>query len=150
MADPSSRAETTMRWQVAPPDNYADYLRLDRLLSAQCPRSGMHDEMLFIIIHQTQELWMKLFLHELRAVIAGIRSDQLDGVFKMLSRIARIQIQLVQSWDVLSTMTPLDYAKVRPHLGSSSGLQSFQYRLLEFLLGNKDAALIQVHAMHDR
>ena len=79
MADPSSRAETTMRWQVAPVDSYADYLRLDRLLSAQCPRSGMHDEMLFIIIHQTQELWMKLFLHELRAVIEGVRSDQLDA-----------------------------------------------------------------------
>jgi tryptophan 2,3-dioxygenase len=145
MADPSSRAEDNMRWQVAPPDNYTEYLALDRLLSAQRPRSGVHDEMLFIIIHQTQELWMKLFLHELRGAMAGIRADQLDGVFKMLSRIARIQIQLVQSWDVLSTMTPLDYAKVRPHLASSSGLQSFQYRLLEFMIGHKDAALINVH-----
>lgn len=141
----ASRAEKEMRWQVAAVEGYSEYLALDRLLSAQRPRSGVHDEMLFIIIHQTQELWMKLWLHELQAVIDGIRSDQLDGVFKMFSRIGRIQIQLVQSWDVLSTLTPLDYAKIRPRLGSSSGLQSHQYRLLEFRLGNKDAALIEVH-----
>ena len=145
MTDPLSRREESIHWQVAPTENYAQYLALDRLLSAQRPRSGVHDEMLFIIIHQTQELWMKLFLHEIRAAMKGIQADHLEPVLKILSRTARVQIQLMQSWDVLSTLTPLDYENLQPHLGTGSGIQSFQYRLLEFTLGNKDAALIEVH-----
>jgi tryptophan 2,3-dioxygenase len=102
--------------------------------------------MLFIVIHQASELWMKLCLHELAATRAQIRSDDLEPAFKMLSRVARAQTQLIQSWDVLSTMTPADYTKFRDSLGQSSGFQSWQYRLLEFVLGNKDSRLIEVHA----
>ncbi len=102
--------------------------------------------MLFILIHQASELWMKLCLHELPATRAQIRSDDLEPAFKMLSRVARVQMQLIQSWDVLGTMTPADYTRFRDSLGQSSGFQSWQYRLLEFMLGNKDARLIEVHA----
>jgi tryptophan 2,3-dioxygenase len=102
--------------------------------------------MLFILIHQASELWMKLCLHELSATRAQIRSDDLEPAFKMLSRVARAQAQLIQSWDVLATMTPADYMRFRDSLGQSSGFQSWQYRLLEFMLGNKEARLIEVHA----
>ena len=124
---------------------YGSYLELDRILSSQKPVSKHHDEMLFIVIHQVTELWMKLSLHELGGVLHQIQSGELDPAFKMLSRVARIQGQLILSWDVLSTMTPLDYASFRDELQQSSGFQSYQYRTLEFTLGNKNRELIEVH-----
>jgi tryptophan 2,3-dioxygenase len=111
----------------------------------QSPRSAAHDEMLFIIIHQASELWMKLCLHELRLVITSIRADDLTLASKGLARIARVQRQMIQSWDVLSTLTPAEYTSFRDDLAISSGFQSFQYRQLEFMLGNKDARLMEVH-----
>ena len=135
-----------IHWDLGKSISYSQYLQLDKVLSAQRPMSGQHDEMLFIIIHQASELWMKLCLHELAATRAQIRSDDLEPAFKMLSRVARAQAQLIQSWDVLGTMTPADYMRFRDSLGQSSGFQSWQYRELEFLLGNKDARLIEVHA----
>ncbi|MDB5767020.1 MAG: Tryptophan 2,3-dioxygenase [Collimonas fungivorans] len=125
--------------------SYGDYLALDQVLSAQRPLSPNHNEMLFIIQHQTSELWMKLMLHELHAVRAQMRSNDLSPAFKMMARVARIMDQLVHAWDVLATMTPPEYTAIRPYLGQSSGFQSFQYREIEFLLGNKNAALLQVH-----
>ena len=125
--------------------SYGDYLRLDELLTCQRPRSEQHDEMLFIIIHQATELWMKLVLHELYQAIAQIRADDLAAAFKGLARVSRIQAQLIQSWDVLSTLTPADYLSFRDKLGQSSGFQSHQYRLIEFALGNKNAAMIEPH-----
>ena len=154
MSDSGTRAEPGIHWDVPAADTYGSYLALDLLLAAQRPRSGEHDEMLFIVIHQTSELWIKLALHELAAVLAGIRADQLAPSLKGLARIGRIQGQLIQSWDVLATLTPHDYARLRPHLGQSSGFQSWQYRELEFALGNKDGHLIAVHraepAAHSR
>ncbi len=135
-----------IHWDLDKSISYSQYLQLDKVLDAQKPLSGQHDEMLFIVIHQASELWIKLCLHELSATRAQIRSDDLEPAFKMLSRVARIQTQLIQSWDVLSTMTPSDYTKFRDSLGQSSGFQSWQYRLLEFVLGNKEARLIEVHA----
>ena len=128
-----------------PAMSYGDYLGLDTLLAAQRPRSDEHDELLFIIIHQASELWLKLSLHELSAARQHIRDDDLGPAFKMIARVSRIQGQLIQSWDVLGTMTPSDYHALRPHLGQSSGFQSFQYRTLEFLMGAKDAAMLRVH-----
>jgi len=125
--------------------SYGDYLHLDSILSAQDPVSDSHDEMLFIIIHQATELWMKLMIHELEAAIACLRQDTLKPAFKMLARVSRIQAQLIQSWDVLSTLTPSDYLTFRDDLGQSSGFQSYQYRLIEFLLGNKNPAMMQPH-----
>ena len=125
--------------------SYGDYLQLDKILTAQAPLSGEHDELLFITIHQATELWMKLSSHELRAARDQIRKDVLGPAFKMIARVARIQTQLIQSWDVLATMTPADYAKIRPSLGQSSGFQSFQYRELEFLMGAKDARMLKPH-----
>ncbi|MEZ5666708.1 MAG: tryptophan 2,3-dioxygenase family protein [Alphaproteobacteria bacterium] len=118
---------------------YDRYLQLDRVLDAQRPLTGQHDEMMFIVIHQTTELWFKCALHELDAAIAHIRADRLQAAAKILARVSRIQSQLIQSWDVLSTLTPADYLTFRSALGSASGLQSVQYRLLEFRLGAKDA-----------
>ena len=126
--------------------SYGDYLHLDAILSAQQPRSSEHDEMLFIVQHQTSELWMKLMLHELRAAIDNIARDELGAAFKMLARVSRIMEQLVHAWDVLATMTPPEYSAIRPHLASSSGFQSHQYRCIEFALGNKNAAMLQPHA----
>lgn len=117
--------------------SYGDYLQLDRLLEAQHPLTPEHDEMLFIIQHQTTELWMKLVLHELKAAMARIRSDDLPPAFKMLARVSRIMAQLIQAWDVLSTLTPSEYLDFRHALGRASGFQSHQYRAIEFLLGNK-------------
>jgi len=128
--------------------SYSDYLGLERLLACQEPRSERHDEMLFIVIHQATELWLKLVLHELNAAMAQIRSDDLPPAFKMLARVSRIQAQLTQSWDVLSTLTPADYMTFRDVLGTASGFQSHQYRLIEFTLGNKNPAMLMPHR-HD-
>jgi tryptophan 2,3-dioxygenase len=125
--------------------SYGDYLGLDQILSAQHPLSPNHNEMLFIIQHQTSELWIKLMLHELQAVRAQIRAGELPPAFKMLARVARIMDQLVHAWDVLATMTPPEYSAIRPYLGASSGFQSFQYRELEFILGNKNPNMLAVH-----
>jgi len=125
--------------------SYGDYLQLDTLLGAQLPRSDCHDEMLFIVIHQATELWMKLTLHELEAARRLVIADDLQPAFKHLARVSRIQSQLIQSWDVLSTMTPSDYSNFRDALGQSSGFQSVQYRLIEFALGNKQASMIAPH-----
>jgi tryptophan 2,3-dioxygenase len=125
--------------------SYGDYLGLDQILNAQHPLSPKHDEMLFIIQHQTSELWLKLMLHEMQAVRVNMRSGELSPAFKMLARVARIMDQLVHAWDVLATMTPPEYTAIRPYLGASSGFQSHQYRELEFILGNKNAAMLSVH-----
>ena len=130
--------------------SYGDYLALDRILGAQHPLSPAHDEMLFIVQHQASELWMKLMLHELHAVrtvvSAADRQDDLMPASKMLARVARIMDQLVHAWDVLATMTPPEYTALRPYLGASSGFQSCQYREIEFILGNKNPAMLAVHA----
>ena len=126
--------------------SYGDYLQLDAILSAQKPLSPDHNEMLFIVQHQTSELWMKLMLHELAAAIDGVARDQLGSAFKMLARVSRIMEQLVHAWDVLATMTPAEYSAIRPYLASSSGFQSAQYRCIEFALGNKNAAMLKPHA----
>ena len=132
---------------AAPPKmSYGQYLGLDALLGAQCPQSDEHDEMLFIVIHQATELWMKLCLHELTAACSHIAADDLGPALKMISRVSRIQGQLIQSWDVLATMTPSDYSRIRPSLGRSSGFQSYQYRAMEFMMGAKNADLLAVHA----
>ena len=123
---------------------YGHYLALDQILSAQHPRSPEHDEMLFIIQHQTSELWLKLMLHELHALRRHLQHDAVAPACKMLARVARIMDQLVHAWDVLATMTPSEYSAIRPYLGTSSGIESFQYRALEFILGNKNAALLQL------
>ena len=125
--------------------SYGDYLHLDAVLGAQQRRSGAHDEMLFIIQHQVSELWMKLLLHELEAAIAAVSGDQLQRAFKMLARVSKIMEQLVHAWDVLATMTPPEYSAMRPGLASSSGFQSWQYRMIEFRLGNKNAAMLKPH-----
>lgn len=124
---------------------YSSYLDLDRILAAQHPSSGAHDEMLFIVVHQASELWLKLCLHELTEARHCIERDNLRPAFKMLARVARAQQQLIQSWDVLSTMTPHDYSTIRPHLGASSGFQSAQYRMMEFMLGGRDAKHVRLH-----
>lgn len=134
-----------IHWDPEGGMTYGSYLELDRILSSQIPVSKHHDEMLFIVIHQVTELWMKLSLHELTGVLRQIQSDELGPAFKMLSRVARIQGQLILSWDVLSTMTPLDFSSFRDQLQQSSGFQSYQYRTLEFTLGNKNRELIEVH-----
>lgn len=125
--------------------SYGSYLSLDKLLDSQNLVSGAHDEMMFIIIHQASELWMKLCIHEIGAAMREVENDNLGAAFKMLSRVSRIQGQLRQSWAVLSTMTPADYLTFRDDLGQSSGFQSFQYREIEFALGNKNARLAEVH-----
>ena len=125
--------------------SYGDYLRLDQLLAAQKPLSPDHNEMLFIIQHQTSELWMKLMLHELGPAIQCVARDDLGSAFKMLARVSKIMEQLVHAWDVLATMTPPEYSAIRPYLANSSGFQSAQYRCIEFALGNKNAAMLKPH-----
>ncbi|MBC7707280.1 MAG: tryptophan 2,3-dioxygenase [Rhodoferax sp.] len=125
--------------------SYSDYLHLDEILGAQKPLSPDHNEMLFIIQHQTSELWMKLMLHELRAAIRCVAGDDLGSAFKMLARVSKIMEQLVHAWDVLATMTPPEYSAIRPYLANSSGFQSAQYRCIEFSLGNKNAAMLKPH-----
>ncbi|WP_439520072.1 tryptophan 2,3-dioxygenase [Hydrogenophaga sp.] len=125
--------------------SYGDYLNLDAILNAQKPLSPAHDELLFIVQHQTSELWMKLMLHELKAAIAHIAGDELQPAFKMLARVSKIMEQLVHAWDVLATMTPPEYSAIRPYLAQSSGFQSHQYRCIEFAMGNKNAAMLKPH-----
>jgi len=148
---PSEPPEDIVRREHAQLDyahdmTYGDYLHLDELLGAQHPLSPEHNEMLFIVQHQTSELWMKLMLHELRAAIANVAQDRLPPAFKMLARVSKIMEQLVHAWDVLATMTPPEYSALRPYLARSSGFQSYQYRQIEFLLGNKNAAMLKPHA----
>jgi tryptophan 2,3-dioxygenase len=134
-----------VHWNLGDSLSYGQYLQLDLLLAAQRPLTAEHSEMLFIIVHQVSELWMRLLRHELAAVMECVRRDELDASFKMFSRIDHVQGQLLAVWDVLSTMTPFDYSSFRNALGRSSGFQSQQYRLIEFLLGNKHADMIRVH-----
>ncbi|MBS0442932.1 MAG: tryptophan 2,3-dioxygenase [Proteobacteria bacterium] len=126
--------------------SYGDYLQLDAVLNAQKPLSPDHNEMLFIVQHQTSELWMKLMLHELSAAVGCIARDELGNAFKMLARVSKIMEQLVHAWDVLATMTPPEYSAIRPYLSNSSGFQSWQYRCIEFMLGNKNPAMLKPHA----
>ena len=130
---------------LARQETYAGYLKLDRLLDAQSPRSSQHDEMLFIIQHQTSELWMKLMLHELDRALECVKRDDLSATFKIFARIAHIQRMLFEQWAVLETMTPSEYLTFRDALGKSSGFQSYQYRAIEFMLGNKDANSLLPH-----
>jgi tryptophan 2,3-dioxygenase len=146
--DKSERVDLSdedIHWELGSSLSYGEYLQLDKVLEAQKPLTFEHDEMMFIIVHQTSELWLRLFLHELGGVMACVRKDELDPSFKMLARISRVQTQLTSTWDVLSTMTPAEYSLFRNALGRSSGFQSFQYRLLEFRLGNKHPQMVTVH-----
>jgi len=150
---PASATEAIVREENAQLDfshdmSYGDYLQLDAILGAQKPLSPAHDELLFIVQHQTSELWMKLMLHELQAALRCVAADDLPTAFKMLARVSKIMEQLVHAWDVLATMTPPEYSAIRPYLGQSSGFQSFQYRCIEFALGNKNAAMLGPHAHH--
>lgn len=138
-------SDEPVHWDLGSSQSYGEYLHLEQLLAAQQPLSFEHDEMLFIIVHQTSELWMRLFLHELDGVMDCVRKDDLGPSFKMLRRISKVQDQLLSTWEVLSTMTPADYSAFRNVLGRSSGFQSEQYRRLEFALGNKNADMVRVH-----
>ena len=133
-----------MHWDFRDAMSYGDYLGLRDLLACQKPLSGAHDETLFIVIHQASELWIKLCLHEIAGAIRQIRADDLGPAFKMMARVGRVQAQLIQSWEILSTMTPFDYASFRDSLGKASGFQSFQYRMMEYRMGNKNAAMSRV------
>lgn len=149
-AQPSTSADKGDGWHDAQLDfsksmSYGDYLALDSVLNAQHPLSPDHNEMLFIVQHQTSELWMKLALYELRAALANVHRDALPPAFKQLARVSRIMEQLVQAWNVLSTLTPSEYTTMRPYLGASSGFQSYQYRQIEFLLGNKNVQMLKPH-----
>ena len=126
--------------------SYGDYLKLDAILTAQAPLSDAHDELLFIVQHQTSELWMRLAIHEIGAARTAIREDRLQPAMKMLARVSRIFEQLNSAWDVLRTMTPADYSHFRGRLGQSSGFQSWQYRLIEYMLGNRNHAMVRPHA----
>ena len=137
-------SDEQVHWDLGESLSYSQYLHLDKLLDAQRPLSYQHDEMLFIVNHQVSELWMKLCLHELNTTVDCVRRDDLGPTFKMLARVSIIQHQLLQSWDVLATITPSDYSAFRNTLGRSSGFQSPQYRMLEFVIGNKNADAIKV------
>jgi len=126
--------------------SYSDYLHLDEVLNAQAPLSTAHDELLFIIQHQTSELWIKLAIHEMAAAMRSIRDDRLEPSFKMLARVARIFEQLNNAWDVLRTMTPSEYTQFRESLGQSSGFQSWQYRAIEYMAGNRNLVMLRPHA----
>jgi tryptophan 2,3-dioxygenase len=139
-------SDERIHWDLGASLSYSQYLQLDKLLAAQQPLSSRQDEMLFIIAHQTSELWLRLVLHELAYVLECVRRDDLDPSFKKLARVSRVQSQLIANWDVLATLTPAEYSAFRNALGRSSGFQSYQYRLLEFQLGNKNAQMVQVHA----
>jgi tryptophan 2,3-dioxygenase len=141
-------ADEKIHWDLKDAMSYVDYLHLAALLDCQRPLSGQHDETLFIVIHQASELWIKLCLHEIAGAIRQIRADELGPAFKMLSRVARVQVNLIQSWEILSTMTPFDYSSFRSSLGKSSGFQSYQYRMLEFRLGNKNRQMARVYETH--
>ena len=137
--------DEAVHWDLGTSLSYGQYLHLDKLLTAQQPLSAEHNEMLFIIVHQVSELWMRLILHELTAALECIRRDDLGPALKMLARVSRTQTQLLTVWDVLSTMTPFEYSAFRNALGRSSGFQSVQYRQIEFLFGNKNAQMLAVH-----
>lgn len=124
---------------------YGEYLNLDQILSSQERLSGHHDEMLFIVIHQVSELWMKLILHELTAAIKSIETNDLQTSFKQLARVSNIQVQIIQAWDVLSTLTPAEYIEFRDSLGQASGFQSYQYRMIEFALGYKTDHVLKIY-----
>lgn len=143
--------ESTLHTDLADRMTYGGYLHLEKILTAQQPLSDPphHDEMLFVIQHQTTELWLKLMIHELRAAIAAVQAGDLEPSFKILARVKHILAQLLNQWSVLATLTPTEYAQFRGVLGNASGFQSFQYRLVEFLLGNKDRRMLKVHE-HDR
>jgi tryptophan 2,3-dioxygenase len=138
-------ADEPVHWDLGSSLSYGQYLQLDKLLAAQRPLSREHNEMLFIIVHQVSELWMRLILHELTAALACIQRDDIGPALKMLARISRSQTQLIAVWDVLSTLTPFEYSAFRNALGRSSGFQSLQYRLLEFTFGNKNPEMLAVH-----
>jgi tryptophan 2,3-dioxygenase len=142
LVQPAEGAETDFRARMS----YSDYLHLEEILDAQAPLSSAHDELLFIIQHQTSELWMKLAIHEIRSAKAAIHGGDLQPAFKMLTRVARIFEQLNSAWDVLRTMTPSEYTQFRDSLGQSSGFQSWQYRAIEFLAGNRNEAMLKPHA----
>jgi tryptophan 2,3-dioxygenase len=144
---PGRELEPGIKVDLAGSTTYADYLRLDLLLSAQCPRSSPehHDELLFIIQHQTSELWLKLLIHELVAARREVQADQLEPAFKILARVGQVQRMLFEQWSVLETLTPSEYLSFREVLGAASGFQSHQYRAVEFLLGNKDAKALLPH-----
>ena len=144
MPQPPAKDESGIITELGAHSSYGGYLALDVLLSAQRPRSAHHDEMLFIVQHQTSELWMKLMIHELAAAIAHVRDDQLAPCFKILARVKQIQRQLFEQWAVLETLTPSEYLEFRDVLGPASGLQSFQFRAIEFLLGNKNARRLEL------
>jgi tryptophan 2,3-dioxygenase len=144
-SEKNNRLEKNIQTDFQKAMSYGDYLHLDKILSSQHRVSDHHDEMLFIIIHQTSELWMKLIIHELTAAVEYIQRNDLEPSFKILSRVSRIQQQLIQSWSVLSTLTPSEYLEFRDKLGQSSGFQSYQNRLIEFALGNKNVHTLEVY-----
>ena len=138
-------SDEDIHWDFKDDMSYGSYLDLDTILSAQKMITGEHDEMLFIVIHQVAELWMKLVIHETNAAIALIEKDEIRPALKMLTRVSRTQEQLIEAWAVLATMTPADYLAFRDKLGHSSGFQSYQYRAIEYRLGNKNPAMARVH-----
>ena len=145
-----SKEEPGIITELAADTSYGGYLALDVLLSAQRPRSKHHDEMLFIVQHQTAELWMKLMIHELAAAIEHVKADNLPPCFKILARVKQIQRQLFEQWAVLETLTPSEYLEFRDVLGPASGLQSFQFRAIEFLLGNKNPRRLELYKHDER
>ena len=145
MTNANDPADDGAKMAFAKDMSYGDYLALDSILDSQRPLSDAHDELLFIVQHQTSELWMRLILHELSIARCLLGEGRHDQVFKMLTRVARIFEQLNSAWDVLRTMTPSEYTRFRDDLGASSGFQSHQYRLIEFLLGNRNVAMLKVH-----
>ena len=144
-SDPLVRSAYGARLDMSTSMSYADYLHLDDVLSAQHPLSPDHNELLFIVIHHVTELWLKLALHELMAARERVKQDELRPAFKMTARVSRTLEQMIAGWTVLATLTPSEYSIIRPHLGHASGFQSYQYRLLEFVLGNKNEVMIQPH-----
>ncbi len=145
MTDPFDPAKDGAKMSFAADMSYGDYLQIDKIIDAQHPISTAHDELLFIVQHQTSELWMRLILHELTAARDLIAAMDFAPAFKLLTRVARIFEQLNSAWDVLRTMTPSDYTTFRETLGQSSGFQSHQYRLIEFTLGNRNRGMLKVH-----
>jgi len=145
MTEKVDLSNEAIHWELGSSLSYGEYLQLDKVLDAQKPLTYEHDEMMFIIVHQSSELWLRLMLHELRGVLECVRRDDLDPSFKMLTRVSHVQTQLIATWDVLSTMTPSEYSAFRNALGRSSGFQSVQYRQLEFMLGNKHPQMADVH-----
>jgi tryptophan 2,3-dioxygenase len=147
MTEKVDLSNEAIHWELGSSLSYGEYLQLNKILDAQKPLTYEHDEMMFIIVHQSSELWMRLMLHELRGVLECVRRDDLDPSFKMLTRVTHVQTQLIATWDVLSTMTPSEYSAFRNALGRSSGFQSVQYRMLEFMLGNKHPQMVDVHKL---